>query len=933
MGGFDSRILVVDDKPANLLAMRRLLAPLRIEILDAADGEAALAQALHRDLALILLDVDMPGMDGYEVAQALKGFEGTRHIPIIFLTAAFKDHPHLLRAYQFGGVDYLEKPFDERILIAKIEVFLELHRARLAQKHAMDLLAQSEAKFRAMVDHVGIGLIRLDTEYGQLLEANQAFAAMLGHESADELLGTTIMEVTHPDDLESSRDAILQLRDGQLTSTRFEKRYLTRDQAVIWARVTASLLPGPEPNRTFIVSAIEDITENKRLDQRLREQNEMLSHFYNLPFIGMAITSPETKQWLSVNDALCQMLGYSRDELFAMNWAELTHPEDLDKDLQQYQQVINGTIDGYVLDKRFVRKDGRVVETQLDVKCLRGPDNRVERIVVTLLDISERKHTEITLRKLTAELDRFFTMSLDLLCIADMQGRFLRLNRAWEQTLGYPLEELQGSFFLDYVHPEDRKSTLEAMNSLEKGNRILNFTNRYLCRDGGHRWIEWRSTPYQNNLIYAVARDITERKQLEEALRHAKQSAEEASQAKSAFLANMSHEIRTPMNVVLGMAEMLLDTELTDRQRLFAQTMHNSGKTLLGVINDVLDFSRIESGRFSLSHLPYAPGRVTEEIVHLMRLTAEKKGVTMSLELADDLPGAMLGDESRVRQILINLLGNALKFTDRGHIHVRVRRDPETPDQLRVTVEDTGIGISPEQQRLIFEQFMQADVGVTRRFGGTGLGLSISRRLVELMGGRIWVESRLGEGSSFHFILPIQEVAPPEQRCVSEHPVDESCAPALKILLAEDVEENRILFENYLLNTPHQLVMVADGIEAVERIQAERFDVVFMDVRMPRLDGYEAARRIRDWERATALPRVTIITLSAHAMEGERERSLAAGCDHYLSKPIGKKALLAALNAIAADGGRSRKPAGEPASPDGIAPSGVPSNPTLETRS
>ncbi|MBF0163897.1 MAG: PAS domain S-box protein [Magnetococcales bacterium] len=908
MSGFDSRILVVDDKPANLLAMRRLLAPLRVEILEADSGQAALSLALQQDLALILLDVDMPGMDGYEVAQALKGFEGTRQIPIIFLTAAFKDHPHLLRAYQFGGVDYLEKPFDDQVLIAKTQVFLDLHRARLAQKHALDLLAQGEAKFRAMVDHVGIGLIRLDTEYGQILEANQAFAAMLGYDSANELLGTTIMEVTHPDDLESSRDAILQLRDGQCTSTWFEKRYVKRDQEVIWARVTASLQPGPEPDRLFIVSAIEDITENKRLDQRLREQNEALGLFYNLPFIGMAITSPETKQWLSVNDALCQMLGYGRDELFAMTWEELTHPEDLDLDLRQFQQVMNGTIDGYVIDKRFIRKDRQVVETQLDVKCLRGPDGHVERVVATILDISERKHTETTLRKLTADLDRFFTMSLDLLCIADMQGRFLRLNRAWEQTLGYPLDTLQGSLFMDYVHPEDREATLEAMKQLEQGDQVINFTNRYLCRDGSHRWIEWRSTPYRDKqLVYAVARDITERMHLEEELRHAKQRAEEASQAKSAFLANMSHEIRTPMNVVLGMAEMLLESELTDQQRLYAQTMHNSGKTLLGVINDVLDFSRIESGRFSLTHLPFSPARVTEEIVHLMRIAAEGKGLTMSLELADGLPEAMLGDESRVRQILINLLGNALKFTEQGHIQARVRRDPEASDRLRFTVEDSGIGISSEQQRVIFEQFMQADTGVTRRYGGTGLGLSISRRLVELMDGRIWVESRLGAGSRFEFTLPIREVARVEENQDTEHPMIEPHGPSLTILLAEDVEENRILFENYLLHTTHRLVMVTDGVQAVDRIQKERFDVVFMDVRMPRLDGYEAARRIRDWERATGQPPVTIITLSAHAMEGEQERSQAAGCDHYLAKPIGKRAVLKVLRNLAGRGEMDQK--------------------------
>ncbi|MEO5347482.1 MAG: ATP-binding protein [Magnetococcus sp. YQC-9] len=436
------------------------------------------------------------------------------------------------------------------------------------------------------------------------------------------------------------------------------------------------------------------------------------------------------------------------------------------------------------------------------------------------------------------------------------------------------------------------------MKSLEKGGLVLDFTNRNRCRDGSYRWIEWRSTPYRHDLVYAVARDVTERKRLEEALRHAKQVAEDASRAKSEFLANMSHEIRTPMNVVLGMAEMLLETGLTDQQRLFAQTMHNSGKTLVGVINDILDFSRIEAGRISLTDLPFSPVQVVTECVHLMRLAAERKGLTMTLELGEDLPGAMRGDDNRIRQILINLLGNALKFTDQGRIELMVRRAPDASEELLFSIADTGIGISVEQQRLIFEQFMQADSGVTRRYGGTGLGLSISRRLVELMGGRIWVESRLGEGSRFSFTLPIRACALPLDGHPEDHDAHAAHEPALKILLAEDVEENRILFETYLMNTPHQLVMVQDGVEAVARVQEERFDVVFMDVQMPRLDGYKATRRIREWERESGQKPVTIVTLSAHALDGELARSQAAGCDHYLTKPIGKKTLLGALRRI-----------------------------------
>ncbi|MGH7879276.1 MAG: ATP-binding protein, partial [Candidatus Binataceae bacterium] len=412
-----------------------------------------------------------------------------------------------------------------------------------------------------------------------------------------------------------------------------------------------------------------------------------------------------------------------------------------------------------------------------------------------------------------------------------------------------------------------------------------------------------------------VARNVTELRRIEAELVAARNSAEAASQAKSEFLSSMSHEIRTPMNAILGMAELLAETSLDGQQQKYLALMRSNGNALLLLINDILDLARIERGLLQLENTELDPGRVVSAVLETLEVRAAEKRLVLGSRPAEDIPRAVSGDPLRLRQILLNLVGNAIKFTERGNIVVTVEREPSVEGLfLHFAVADTGIGIAADKLTQIFSSFTQADSSTARRHGGSGLGLAIAARLVELMSGRIWVESQLGRGSIFHFTarFELQEVSAHEalSRAPIAPPAERDALPTLpagdstngrhplSILIVDDSLDNRFLLKAYLKRFPYELEEAENGLQAVEMVMAHRYDLLLMDMQMPVLDGLAATRKIRDWEgRRGALP-VPIIALTASALNENIAECLAAGCNLHVSKPISKRTLLEAIQQV-----------------------------------
>jgi PAS domain S-box-containing protein len=658
--------------------------------------------------------------------------------------------------------------------------------------------------------------------------------------------------------------------------------------------------------------------ERRRAEDALRASEERFRCMFDNVAVGIAHSDLQGR-WFRVNQKFCDILGYSQAELLEKSFRDVAVPDESAPHNEQHARLIRGECSSYSAEKHFRRKDGTTGCVNVTLSLFRDPSGAPAYTMAIVQDISERKKAAQALRVANSLLNTAVRGSNVGIFEVDLQngqyvgGRGHYIN-VWEQLGDQPPDTaLESTAWMISVHPHDRDRVLSEIQALLAG-RGNDYQVAYRARhqDGSDRWMLSRGTITRDENGKAIRVtgsrvDITDLKQIENELRQAKEGAVAANRAKDEFLANVSHEIRTPMNAILGMTELALDTPLTNDQRQILKTVKSAGDNLLSLINDLLDFSKIEAGKLELDLSEFSLRAALCDTLRALKVKAKAKALDFCCDVQPEVPDALLGDAGRLRQVILNLVGNAVKFTEAGGVSVRVGIADATHEGnlvLRFTVTDTGIGIPADKQQKIFRAFEQEDTSTTRKYGGTGLGLTIAARLVALMGGTISVESQPGQGSTFAFTACFKpqpqsagRVAPALKPEDTVSPPDPSPAKSLRVLVAEDNEFNAQLIEQLLVRRGHHVALAQNGREAMELLNDVTFDLLILDIHMPELDGFEVTSTIRHRERETE-GHFPIIALTARSRSEDREKCLAAGMDDFLTKPFRAADLWAAIDRV-----------------------------------
>jgi two-component system, sensor histidine kinase and response regulator len=773
--------------------------------------------------------------------------------------------------------------------------------------------ADSEALFSTTFEISATGIIVVSTE-GQLVRVNSKFCQMLGYER-EELLTKSFADITHDDDLAASFDLQHRCLRSQESLAPLEKRYVRKDGSSVWVNVSLSVARTPAGTPDFVIAVIEDIQNRKTAEEDARSSRVMLQAALGAMTDAVFISDAEANV-VHINDAFAAFYRFrSRSECPR---AVSEYPSYFDvftdcgapapKETWAVARALKGEV-ATGAEYRLRRRDtGEEWIGSYNFAPIRGDQGEIVGAVVTARDITDRKKVEQALRESERRINLFIEHAPAALAMFDRNMRYLAVSRRWRDDYGLAEGVIGKSHYAVFPGLPDRWIQAHARGL--RGEVMCQNEDFLLREDGTAQWLRWEIRPWRTDDgaiggIVIFTEDITELRQaskeilklnadLEQRvaertaeLMEARAKAEAANAAKSAFLANMSHEIRTPLNAILGSTRLLLldATKTKDADRL--TNINHAGQHLLSIINDILDLSKIEAGRLQLEERDFDVGLILAEVASMIAGAAKIKNIQVVID-TDGMPLRVFGDDTRVRQALLNYANNAVKFTDCGHVVLRVLLLEEAGEDIlaRFEVQDTGMGVAPEILLDLFRPFEQGDLSPTRRYGGTGLGLAITRRLANLMGGEAGADSKLGSGSTFWFTARLKK-GKPEAASAARDQLRSAPTGALRrgamILLVEDNAINRQVAIEMLRALDLRVEAVEDGVQAIERAQEADYDLILMDLQMPNLGGVEAARRLRDLPDWKDKP---IVAMTANIFEGDRRACAEAGMNDFIAKPV-----------------------------------------------
>ena len=764
------------------------------------------------------------------------------------------------------------------------------------QKRIEQELKEKEQKYRRVVETAVDGFWMVDSK-GWIEDVNQAYADMSGYDM-DELVGMHVSRLEAQENLKDVEEHMLKvMKKG---SDRFESRHRRKDGSVFDVEVSTSF--DPEDNGSF-TSFVRDITDRLTSEQILRESEAHYRSVVRAAPIGIGVVVDRV--FSQVNDKICDMVGFSREELLGRS-ARLLYPSEEEYAFvgrEKYRQMLeHGT---GMVETRFQRKDGRVIDVLLSSAPL-AEDSLVQGVTFTALDITGRKRSEFALAEAKREFESIFDNSLVGIMLLRAGRTVHRGNRRLADILGYDSPDEMAGMSMRQLHLsqerfEDYDRRFYATLAREDQIQIEYRLKR---KDGSPVWCSLSGKaldpPDLDQGVIWILDELESRKALENDLMQAIELSEAANRAKSEFLANMSHEIRTPLNGVLGMLQVMQTTDLDQEQLEYVDMAITSSQRLTRLLSDILDLTKIEADKLEISEDVFSLPQVMQSIKDIFSHAARENENELGIACDEALSDSLIGDSTRLTQILFNLVGNALKYTKKGRVDVSVLHLPPAGKGLArilFSVADTGPGIADDKIDKVFEAFTQANSTSSpyiRQFEGAGLGLPLVKRLVGLMGGNISIASQVNKGTTVYVSLPFR-IPEGLQSGSSDHPIELTSKnrSEFKVLAVDDDEATRLHVQRILERQGYRVHVAKDGEHALAQLAQSRFDCVLMDVQMPVLDGVEATRLIRA-SKAT-FRRVPIIALTAYAMSGDREKFIAAGMDDYIAKPVSQDELLKTL--------------------------------------